>query len=428
MQREELEERLLSRTDYREFVLPAYGDYCLSSIPQTILSMFGVDKGRPKIPSDRLEVRTGTKNVVLFVADGLGYHDVRPRLADGNFLQAAGKSGSLIPITTIFPSTTAAALTTIATGLTPQEHCLPEWFVYMKEIDKVIATLPFAAVGQRRRDGLVGEMNPRALFSGPTINWALKRRGADVVCFVGGNLARTAYSKLSHAGAEVVPYITSSDLFASLRRRLESSKRPSFFYAYWERVDTIGHSYGPGTEESASEVSLLSHLLKKEFLDRLSKSAAEETTLFLTADHGQIPVDPSRVTYVNKMRRVMTGLRTSPVGVRIPPWGSARDMYLAVKKGKLQSVETALKKELERKAVVLPTAEAVGKGYFGLGRPRQLFLDRVGDLMVLPRKRNLVWYRYTRRDHFDINGHHGGMNPREMLIPLVVSKVSDLRS
>ena len=68
----------------------------------------------------------------------------------------------------------------------------------------------------------------------------------------------------------MVPYITSSDLFASLRRRIEDAKRRTFFYVYWEKVDTIGHAFGPGSEESRSEVSLLSHLLKTELLDRLS--------------------------------------------------------------------------------------------------------------------------------------------------------------
>lgn len=389
--------------------------------------MFGVDRGRPKIPSDALDVEPGTQNVVFFLADGLGYYDAKPLVDQGNLFGAAARAGALIPITTVFPSTTAAALTTVATGLTPQEHCLPEWFVYMKEVDKVIATLPFTAVGQRGRDGMAREMDPRSLFSGPTVNWALKRRGVDTVSFVGANIAWTAYSRLSHAGSETVPYITSSDLFASLRRRIEAARRPSFFYVYWEKVDTIGHSYGPGTEESASEASLLNYLLKKELLDRLSAKVAEETSLVLTADHGQIQVDPRRATYVNGMRGVTRNLRTSPAGRRIPPWGSARDMYLATREGKEGAVEDCLRKGLGGSAVVLPTSNAVESGYFGLGVPKKLFLDRVGDVMVLPRGGNLVWYKYSRGDRLGLKGHHGGMTPREMLIPLVVSKVSRLR-
>ncbi|MDG6966349.1 MAG: alkaline phosphatase family protein [Nitrososphaerota archaeon] len=422
----ELEERLLSRTCFNEFVVPSYDGYCLSSVPSTILSMFGVERGRPKIPSDVLEVKPGTQNVVLLLADGLGYYDAKPLVDQGDVLGAAARAGAFVPITTVFPSTTAAALTTVATGLTPQEHCLPEWFVYMKEVDKVVATLPFSAVGQRGRDGMAKEMDPRALFSGPTVNWALRRMGVDVACFVGAGIARTAYSKLSHAGSEVVPYMTSSDLFAALRRRIEAARRPSFFYVYWEKVDTIGHSFGPGTEESASEASLLNHLVRRELLDRLSPGAAQETTLILTADHGQVRVDPRGATFVNGMRSVLRDLRRSPAGKMIPPWGSARDMYLAARDGRAGALEASLRRGLGDEAVVLPTSEAVEAGYFGLGRPRDLFLDRVGDVMVLPRKNNLVWYRYARGERLGVKGHHGGMSPREMLVPLVVSRVSEL--
>lgn len=424
---EEIEQTLLSRRAYGEFVLPSYRDYCLSSVPSTVLSMFGVKDGRPTIPPKELGTDIGAEKLVLFVADGMGYFDVKPHFGDGRFLQAAASRGVIIPITTIFPSTTAAALTTIATGLTPQEHCLLEWFVYIKEIDQVIATLPFSVVGGTGRDSLLGRLKPRALYSGACVNWALRKQGVDVVSFVSSGLARTAYSKLSHAGSEVVPYITSSDLMAALRKRVEEAKRRTFFYVYWNWVDTIGHAYGPGTEESRSEVSLLSYLLKTELVDRLSRRAASETILMLTADHGQIPVDPDTTTYLNGMRTVMRGLARSPSGKRIPPWGSARDVYLALTDQRLDAVSAYLERELGRKAVVLKTSDAVESGLFGINRPRPRFLERVGNLMVLPRGRNLVWYRYARGDRLRVRGHHGGMHPREMLIPLVVSSVSGLR-
>jgi predicted AlkP superfamily pyrophosphatase or phosphodiesterase len=425
---EDVEEKLLSRRALSgEFVRPSYEDYCLSSVPSTILSMFGVDNGRPRIPRGELEIGGQAEKLILFVIDGLGYYDVKRQLGDGRFFQAAASKGVLAPITSVFPSTTAAALTTLSTGLTPQEHCLPEWFVYMREIEQVIATLPFSAVGDRGRDRLVGRLRPSALYSGTSVDRLLRRHGVDALSFVNAGLAKTVYSKRSHSGSEIVPYITSSDLMASLRKRVEEAKRRTYFYVYWDRVDTIGHAYGPGSEESRSEISLLSYLLKTELVDRLSTRAASETTLMLTADHGQIPVDPSTTRYLNGMSAVMDGLATTSSGTRIPPWGSARDVYLAVQAEKLDSVSAHLKRRLGRKALVLRTGEAVRSGIFGIGKPRPRFVARVGDLMVLPRKRNLVWYRYWRRDRLKIRGHHGGMNPGEMLIPLVVSSALELR-
>jgi hypothetical protein len=423
----ELEQRLLSRKAFGEFVLPSYQDYCLSSVPSTVLSMFGTKSGRPTIPSSQLPTDTHPEKLVLFVADGLGYYDARLQFGDGNFFQRVSSKDALIPITTIFPSTTAAALTTLSTGLTPQEHCLPEWFVYMKEIEKVIATLPFSAVGQRQRDSLKGILRPRALFYGTTIAQTLKKHGVDVLSFVNSSIARSVYSRLSQAGSETIPYITTSDLMASLRRRIESASRPTYFYVYWEKVDTIGHMYGPASDESRSEVALLSYLLKTELLDRLSRRAASETTLMVTADHGQVAVEPESTRYLNSMRPVTRALQKAPSGKTIPPWGSARDVYLALREGRLGSVKSYLQRELGDSAVTLETKDAVRSGLFGLGTPRRRFLDRVGNLMILPRKTNLVWYKYSRASRFDVRGHHGGMNPREMLIPFVLSRISDLR-
>jgi len=425
--RQDIEEELLSRRVFGEFVRPSYEDYCLSNVHSTILSLFGEHASRPIIPKQALAAEGQPEKVVLIVADGLGYYNAKASLNDGGFFEAVASRGDLVPITSVFPSTTAAALTTLSTGLTPQEHGLPEWFVYMKEIDRVIATLPFSEVGDRRRDKLIGTLNVRALFSGARVYSALRSHGIDAVSFVERGLSKTAYSKLSLRGSEVVPYITSSDLMATLRRRIEKTKRRTLFYVYWEKVDTTGHTYGPGSEESRSEVSLLSHVLKTELVGKLSRMAASESFVMLTADHGQVPVEADSTIYLNGMRPVMKGLNLSPGGKRIPPWGSARDAYLSVKKDSLENVRAYLARKLGRTAVVLKSAEALEAGLFGINKPLPSFVDRVGNLMVLPRGRNLVWYRYARSDRFDLRGHHGGMNPREMLIPLATSRVSSLR-
>jgi len=297
----------------------------------------------------------------------------------------------------------------------------------MRELDQVIATLPFSAVGETGRDRLRGRMNPRSLFSGPSTYLELGREGVDVVSFVRSSLARTVYSRLSHRGSKVVPFITSSDLMASLRKRLKEARRRSLFYVYWESVDTIGHVYGPGTEASTSEVSLLDHVLKSELIDRISGEISAETLLMLTADHGQINVEPEKATYLNGMRPLMNSLESSPAGKRIPPWGSSRDVYISVRDESLERVLRFLTRKLGRVARVIRTADAVEAGLFGLNSPRRKFLDRVGNVMILPSRNNLVWYRYSRGDAMDVRGHHGGLTPEEMLIPFVSARISDLR-
>ena len=158
--------------------MPDYEGYCLSSVPSTIMSVLGVKHQRPVLPKDALgNVETsGVDNVILLLCDGFGFNMWAGQTGKG-FVKSISTKGNVRPITTVFPSTTAAALTTVSTGLTPQEHGLPEWYVYMDEIGDIMVTLPFTRVGDRGRDTLIGEFDPKAMFSGRTIFQQLKKEG-----------------------------------------------------------------------------------------------------------------------------------------------------------------------------------------------------------------------------------------------------------
>jgi len=243
-----------------------------------------VNHQRPVLPGDALgNVETsGADNVILLLCDGLGYNEWTRQSGRG-FIGSISAKGSVRPITTVFPSTTAAALTTVSTGLTPQEHGLPEWYVYMDEVGDTIATLPFARVGDRGRDTLEGELNPKALFSGKTIFQKLRDEGIVSTSLTNRTLAYTAYSTVSRVGSEVLPYSTASDFTVSLRRLVERSRGKNFFYAYWSLVDTIEHIYGPKTDESEVEASLISHAFREGFLSKLDREAEEDSD---TRDRG----------------------------------------------------------------------------------------------------------------------------------------------
>ena len=409
-------------------VRPDYSGYCLSNVPSTILSLFGVDPARPKLPGDALgDVETsGIDNVILLLCDGFGYNEWKRQSGKG-FVGALSKKGSVRPITTVFPSTTAAALTTVSTGLTPQEHGLPEWFVYMPELGEVMVTLPFTRVGDSGRDTLVGSFDPRALFDGRTVYQRLGKEGVKCTSLTSRALAETAYTKVSNAGSEIVPYNTASDLTVSLRRLVERARGQNLVYAYWSFVDTIEHIYGPGTDESGVEASIISHAFQEGFLSKLDRGAAKRTLIIVTADHGQIAIAPEKTVYMNRWGRLIGALERAPSGDPIPAWGSARDAYMWVREDRLDETEAYLRNKLRGVASVLKTEEATGAGLFGINRPSSKFRKRTGNLMVLPHGTKTVWYRYKRGGEFDLRGHHGGMLPDEMSIPLAAARVSDLQ-
>ena len=199
------------------------------------------------------------------------------------------------------------------------------------------------------------------------------------------------------------------------------------FYAYWSYVDTLEHIYGPGTDESEVEASVISHALYEGFLSKLDRSAARETLIIVTADHGQIAISPEKTLYMNRWGKLTDAHGRSPSGRTIPPWGSARDSYMWVKEDRLDDTRAYLERRLGGVASVLKTEDAIREGLFGINRPSRKFRRRIGNLMVLPHGTKTVWFRYRKGDSLEMRGHHGGLHPDEMTIPLAAARVSDLQ-
>ena len=409
-------------------VRPKYGSYCISGIPSTVMHLLGVRPPGTRLPSDALgDVElSGIDKVVLLVADGFGMNEWRRQRREG-LVKSVSARGSVRPITTVFPSTTSAALTTLATGLTPQEHALPEWFVYLKEVNSVVVTLPYGFIQDPRRETLKGHLNPRSLFSGTPVFKELKGEGVATYSFTARWLVDTTYTKLVHGASRLVPYSGSSDMVASLRRSVESASGPSFFYVYWSRVDTVEHEFGPNTDESELEASSISFALQKGFVEKLDRRAARSTLLIITADHGQINVDIDRTLYLNRFRSLVKSFRKNGLGRPITPAGNARDVFLYVEQEKEEHMLTLLRRRLRGTATVLRTEDAIRAGLFGLNEPSRKFRDRVGNILVLPHGTRTIWFKGERGYDIDLRGHHGGLTTDEMTVPLAVGRLSDLQ-
>jgi hypothetical protein len=120
-------------------------------------------------------------------------------------------------------------------------------------------------------------------------------------------------------------------------------------------------------------------------------------------------------------------LRESPNMGYIAPSGAPRDVFLHLKKDKVDDCFNLLNNELDGIADVLRVKDAIDLGLFGSGRPCDEFLDRIGDLLVLPRGDLMVWFQVYPGKLFEMPGIHGGLSREEMLIPFAVSKLSDMK-
>ena len=411
-----------------QFLYPDYGRYSLAEIGPTLLDVFGVATDRPTLPASIYRPAVvGCDRVVLVVLDGFGYDQLAPYHERLPFFRRLVDRGTVHALTSVFPSTTAAALTTLHTGLPPAEHGLPEWTVYFDEVDALIETLPFRRLGDPVPDGLLREgADPRMLYAGPTVYSRLAAAGVPSYCFVHEAYATSGYSSVATRGARIVPYGYGSDLMVRLRQSLASVDGPAYFHVYWSAVDAVAHRFGPHSDEHRAELSVIAHLLETELLGQLPAEATARTLFLLTADHGQVPVQPEHVICLDRYPEVVEALAHGRNGAPIPPGGSPRDVFLHLAPERRADCVRWLRKLLAGKGKVWLGEEASADGLFGGDGPAEALRRRVGNALIVPYQGHEVWYRHLPDRPFSFRGHHGGLAEAEMLVPLAVAPLAAL--
>ena len=422
-----VEKEILKNRKWGSFLLPDYERYCLSNVPDVVKNILSGSKSDTKVPKKMYEKYSrGSEKIVMFLFDGFGYYQWKKYFPKLEFFDNITRNGTVIPLTTIFPSTTAAAMNTISTGLTPNRHGLLEWNVYFKNLDMILSTLPFSPVKQDDVRRFERNANPKILLNSKTIYNSLKQDKVKSFTFVYSMYAISPYSRLAYSGSTLVPYDSIADLAMKLGILLESTKGKSYFYVYIDAIDHVAHQFGPHTPEYRTQLEMISYILQKGFLERMTKEASSNVTLMASSDHGQINVVPEKTIYLNNYKKFVGNLRRSRNGRVIMPTGSSRDLFVHLKKGSIGDTKEFLEKKIGSRAKIIETKEALKMNLFGPGKATKDFVDRIGDLLILPLKNNLVWYEYVKGMKFKSLGHHGGLSKDEMMTELAVARMKDL--
>ena len=214
---------LESRLTDGPFLRPDYRGYNFMQIPGLVDSLFGIeDVGCPFGGEVLPRVVERPQNVILLMIDGFGYSHWLRYGERYPFLRSVLGQGSLMPLTAVFPSTTSASVTALGSGLTPQQHGLMEWHLYVEELDEVIVTLPFKSMdsGAPPDELAARGVDPRLLFRGESHATRLRRHGIVPHSFLGRAYAGGSITSLVHAGAEVHGYGSPAELVVMLREEM----------------------------------------------------------------------------------------------------------------------------------------------------------------------------------------------------------------
>jgi hypothetical protein len=419
--------------DGERFVRPDFAGRGLANLAPTVLQLLApsAEVDLPPLDSSVLPaaMTTGIKTVVVLVADGFGHLQVEREVAAGNapnlaelLARAEGGDAAVAysPITSVFPSTTVAALGSVNSAVTPAAHGLLGYTLFLPEYGMVAEMIRWGPIN-RRISFTDPEFSyaPDTFFWAPTIYARLHAAGVSRTFAINPNhFAGTALTRMLHQGATYTGYIATSSLQPLVSRLVAESDEPTYIYAYWPTIDTISHMIGPLSAEHSAEVAAFDFQLGR-LLRNLP--ARGDTLLLVTADHGHVDTSPECNVAFADHPELMAMLQVLPVGER-------RAVYLHAKPGATTEVAAYARERLRDVAPALLRDDAVERGLFGPGPLSERAAGRIGDVLLFPRK-NLGMVSpvepvdgvMPRSPAF--RGLHGGLTPDEALVPLLALRV-----
>ncbi|MFB6173726.1 MAG: alkaline phosphatase family protein [Halobacteriales archaeon] len=403
--RDAVERDIRDRRAEEGYLFPDYGGYCFAGVPGTAADVLGADLG-PTLPGDVLQgIGTDVGRVLVVLVDGFGLGPWRRDRDEHPLLDRLTERGRVTPLTSVYPSETAAAITTFHTARLPARHGLIGWNLYEPTIDTTFESLPF-----RTKDGDEPPMDRAALYEGDPLYPALAEAGIEshhVVPFQG-----------TYEGARCHSYDDLAGIGEGITDVLGAATPPAYVFAYLPQIDSVSHHEGTEAPAYGETLDAIEAQLES-VIESVPPAVAEDTLLVVTADHGHVDtgenVDLGNLGIEGSLRRHADG---TPIRFA----GSPRNLHLHVQPDALGDVRDRLS---ELDARVFERETAFERGLFG-GDPCGTLRRRVGDLVVVHRDRG-VWWADLEPAEFSQVGMHGGLHPEEMLVPLAAAELSRLR-
>lgn len=380
-------------------VLPDYGRGGLFGLIANIAAYLdGEAFAVPGASTEVVSCASDDRILVFLLIDGLG----------DAFLQRHGQGSALIArrhsrITSVFPSTTASAVTTTLTGLSPARHGLTGWFTFDPRFGGIIAPLPMVVRGGDPIDTLLAA---RRLFSYASL---FQKRARRSVIVTPSHLADSRFSRRHGRGAVTMSFRgldNMVEVIDAASRTLEGTG--GLVHAYYPVFDALSHDHG--ADSAAAQATFW----------RIDRAFARLCTLFerrnieivVTADHGFIDSPPARQIHLEDHPDLGSLLET-------PLFGERRTVSCNVRPGAESEFEAAATSLLAGRAVVHRSQDLIECRLFGPGRGHRRLRERLGSHVLLMEEGWTLIDTLAGEKPHHMLGVHGGLSAHEMWIPLI---------
>jgi hypothetical protein len=386
-------------------VRPTHDQPNVVHLVRALATLAGVRDVEPSASTRGIADVIGASEHIIFVLlDGLGMNTLS-RLPKDSFLARQYR----MTLNATCPSTTACALTSVATADYPNRHGVTGWFTHLPELDVTIIPLPFIERFSRQpltERGLRPEdvipltavesgmtYQPLTLLPAPITDTSYAR-------FSRGHTRGLGYRSVEHAVDEIVAHVT-------------NARGPTYTHLYLPDIDTVCHHVGVDHPDVVKVVMRIDAEL-----GRLSSSLGERARIVVSADHGLIDVLKSDQAFLTDADPMLAMLR-------VPPTGDARMPIFHVRPERREEFVELFDERFGDGMILLETGEAERLELFGPGKMDARVRPRFGDFIAIPFRRATLAYAPVSvagaAPAAPYIGQHAGLSPEEMRVPLCVA-------
>lgn len=356
-------------------------DRNILSIASSVLNHFGVKDCQHKtLPEFDKLLEKDYKNIIVMLFDGLGTSTLKYHLEENAFL----RKNHVTDISSVFPSTTVAATTSIISGYSPAECAWLGWDLYFEEIGENVAVF---------RNTLQINGEPAAKFNVAhkyiPVKSIMKR-----IEEVNGRRSAYCVSFFSKYRSKSVEDICKTVY------KLSKKRKKKYIYAYWHQPDGAMHGHGVTSQEAHEQILHINREVEK-LCGKL-----ENSLIIVTADHG---LCDGTTKYLEDYPQLMELLK-------IPPSVEPRALSFFVKDGEAEKFKTEFNKIFGSSFRLMTKNEVFSEKLLGYGTPHPKTADFIGDFFAVALDKTCIDYK---RGNYEFVGVHAGLTEEEMTVPFI---------
>lgn len=384
--------------EYKNIVMPNY-NHCVLGTISSILKHYNVETEHNSSEKlDKILSEKQYKNIIFLVLDGLGEHILNPISPNGYL-----KKHQIDLVTSVYPSTTTAALTTYYSGRPPYETAWIAWSQYFKEYGRALDM--FSHNESYMREPLKKPLLDvfKTIMKYDSVFERIESASPDV----------KAYEiEPDYAERRALRSINANNIDEIIMNIKDLCNLPDrkFIFAYSDNPDGILHKYGTSSDEAKSFILESENKIKE-----MCNNFDEDTLLIISADHGHKDIEHAYtlLDYPEIQECLI-----------MPASLESRILTFWVKDEMKESFVERFNKVFEKEFWLITKEDFLDKYHFlGYGNKHAKIDDFIGNYIALSVAGSMI-----RLETFLAEGKpikkstHCGLSKEEMEVPIFVIK------